>query len=254
MHTIHTLLVYIHIVVGALALPLFWMPVVAQKGSPLHVNSGRFYSYAMYIVSVTAFVASAMVLADPLGVRRPGQVFEPARASELAAAFRTTSLFLLMLSVLVFTSIRHGLVALRMRRGTGTLAAPLHRAMIVALGSLAVGVGAIGLVKGHLLLIIFGAIGSVAAVTMFRDTLLKKPRPGQLVLAHLDGLISSGIGAYTAFFAFGGARLLGELLPGQWQVVPWVLPAIIGTIAINRLKRRYGSGLRQARRAAWHAE
>jgi len=56
---------------------------------------------------------------------------------------------------------------------------------------------------------------------------------------HLNGMIGSGIGAYTAFFAFGGRSLLGELLPGQWQVIPWVLPTVIGVIAASRVSRRW---------------
>ncbi|MDH3945103.1 MAG: hypothetical protein OET45_00430 [Chromatiales bacterium] len=40
----------------------------------------------------------------------------------------------------------------------------------------------------------------------------------------------------------GGSRLLADVLTGQWQVVPWVLPSIIGTIAISRLHRPYQRG------------
>ncbi|MEJ2159038.1 MAG: hypothetical protein P8X53_00945 [Chromatiales bacterium] len=40
----------------------------------------------------------------------------------------------------------------------------------------------------------------------------------------------------------GGSRLLADALTGQWQVVPWVLPSIIGTISISRLHRPYQRG------------
>lgn len=247
MNSIHTLLVYAHVAVGALALVLFWIPVIAKKGSSLHVKSGRVYTIAMYIVSVTAFIASIMVIADPLGIRRPGEVFDATRAAELSSVYRMFSLFLLMLSVLVFVSIRHGLAALGARRDAAILRRREHRMMLVTLAVLAITVGAIGLANGQLLLIIFAGIGVSAAATMFRDTMIAGPRPAQLVFAHLNGLIGSGIGAYTAFFAFGGARFLGDLLPGQWQVVPWVLPAVIGTIVINRLSRRYPAARAQRR-------
>ena len=58
-------------------------------------------------------------------------------------------------------------------------------------------------------------------------------------MAHLGGLIGSGIGAYTAFFAFGGSRFFAQLLPGQWQALAWVIAPIIGTIAIRQMTRRY---------------
>lgn len=240
MTTLHSLLVGSHIAVGSLALLLFWVPAIVRKGSRLHVRAGKIYANAMYFVSITAFIASLMVLADPLGIRRPDEILDPERAAGLAQRFRMFSLFLLMLSVLVFTSVRHGVAALRERTAPGSLSRPLHRALIAALGLLAVVVGALGIAHGQLLLIIFGGIGIAAAWGMSRDSRQTARRPGDLVVAHLNGLIGSGIGAYTAFFAFGGARFLRDLLPGQWQVVPWVLPAIVGTIVIGRLSRRYG--------------
>lgn len=240
MTTLHSMLVGSHIAVGSVALALFWVPALARKGSPLHVRAGKYYAVAMYFVSITAFVASIIVLADPLGIRRPGEIFEPERAAALAARFRMFSLFLLMLSVLVFTSLRHGIAALRERQSPGTLSRPGHKALIAALALLALIVGTLGIVEGQLLLIIFGGIGLAASWGMFRDLRLKQPSASELVVAHLNGLIGSGIGAYTAFFAFGGSRFFSDLLPGQWQVVPWVLPAIVGTLAINRLARRFG--------------
>ena len=242
MTTLHSLLVTTHIAVGSLALLIFWVPALAKKGSPLHVRAGRVYVTAMYIVAVTAFFASIMVLVDPLGIRRPDDILDAAEAARLARRFRMFSLFLLMLSVLVFASLRHGIAALRERGQPGTLSRSSHRLLIAALGLLAIAVGTIGLYTMQLLLIIFGGISLSAAISMFRDTRKPNPRRGDLIIAHLGGLIGSGIGAYTAFFAFGGSRLLADVLTGQWQVVPWVLPSIIGTIAISRLQRPYQRG------------
>jgi len=242
MTTLHTLLVNAHIVVGAVALVLFWIPAFSRKGSTLHVQSGRFYAYAMYFVSVSAFLSSVMVLADPIGIRRPGLEMDPEDAVELAELFRMFSLFLLMLSVLVFASIRHGLAALRVRQQPDAIKSRLHRGMLLTLGALGIVVLGIGLADTRWLLIIFGGISISGAIGMFRDTRIEQFTRGQQLKAHLSGLIGSGIGAYTAFFAFGGSRLFAELLPGQWQVVSWVVAPVIGTIAIQRLSRRYQRG------------
>jgi hypothetical protein len=244
MTTLHSILVWLHIASGAVALVLFWVPALAKKGSPLHVRAGRYYRNLMYMVSVTAFVASLIVLADPIGIRRPGEILAAAEAERLAGLYRMFSLFLLMLSVLVFTSIRHGLLALRERATSGVLATPQHRSLIGAMAFLALVVGFLGIRHAQILLIVFAGLGLSGAWSMFRDTRIEQPSRQQLVVAHLSGLIGSGIGAYTAFFAFGGDRLFGDLLPGQWQVIPWVLPAIIGTIAINRLKRSFAGRTR----------
>ncbi len=239
MEFLHALLVNVHIAAGAIVLVLFWIPAFARKGSQLHVKVGKVYVALMHIVVATAFVASVIVLADPIGIRRPGESYGPAEAAELAARFQLMSLFLLMLSVLVFTSLRHGILALRQRIVPGLLARPSHRLLLGTLGVLGLIVGILGIARGAVLLIIFGGISLTAAFGMFRDTLVERPDRKARLVAHLNGLIGSGIGVYTAFFAFGGSRLLGEILTGYWQVVPWILPAIIGTIVINRLERSY---------------
>jgi len=239
MTTLHTLLVNAHIVVGAFALILFWIPALSRKGSTAHVQSGRLYAYAMYFVSVTAFLSSVMVLADPIGIRRPGLEIDPEDAIELAELFRMFSLFLLMLSVLVFASIRHGLKALAVRQEPDAIRSRLHRGLLLTLGVLGVAVLGIGLARTQWLLIIFGGISISGAISMFRETRIEQFTRGQQLKAHLSGLIGSGIGAYTAFFAFGGSRLFAEILPGQWQVISWVVAPVIGTIAIQRLSRRY---------------
>lgn len=239
MSMVHTQLVNAHIVVGAVALVLFWIPVVVRKGSPIHIKIGRVYALAMYTVALTAFVASLMVLADPIGVQQPNASLSAEQAAERAEQFRVFSLFLLMLSILVFASLRHGLLALREKAEPGTLRTKLHRSNLIALVTTAVVVGGIGIAYQQILLMIFAVIGAIAGVGMLQDTRRDMTKPRARIYAHLNSLIGTGIGAYTAFFAFGGARFFSDLLPGQWQTIPWVLPAIIGTIATSRLKRRY---------------
>lgn len=239
MHTIHAVLVYLHIAAGSVALLLFWVPALTKKGGKLHVSTGRFYVAGMHIVAITAFVASIIALIDPIAIRRPGEIVEPEQAAQLAQRFRMFSLFLLMLSVLVFTSVRHGIAALTARRDPEILAKPLHRMTIAVLGLLGIIVGAIGIGNRELLLIVFAGISVSGAVGMFRDTLKTAPKRGDLIVAHLNGLIGSGIGAHTAFFAFGGSRFLSEILPGQWQLIPWIAPAVVGTVVIARVSRRY---------------
>ena len=238
MTTFHSLLVNTHILFGAVALILFWVPVTTRKGSPLHVRAGRYYSTVMYAVSATAFVASIMVLMDPIGIRRPGETIVGEEAAKLAMSFRLGALFLLMLSILVTASVRHGLLALRERKVPGVLKTPTHRALLVTLGVAGVGIGYLGVAYGLILLMIFSAIAIIASVRMFRETRPERLSASERTIAHLGGLIGSGIGAYTAFFAFGGARFMAELLPGQWQALAWVIAPVIGTIAVNRMNRR----------------
>lgn len=239
MATLHGILVNAHVAVGSIALLLFWVPAIARKGSSLHIGAGRIYAICMYVVAVSAFVASLMVIADPLGIRFPDGLPAGADAARAAAGNRAGSLFLLMLSVLVFTSVRHGMAALREQTQPGTLARPGHRGLLATLAVLAVMSIALGLHFRYLLLLIFGVVGVLAAVGMFRETRRPAMSRRELVVVHLNGMLGSGIGAYTAFFAFGGRSFLGELLPGQWQVIPWILPTVIGVIAGSRISRRW---------------
>lgn len=236
---LHKTLIQLHIICGAASLLLFWMPVLSRKGSRWHVRSGQLYNVAMTVVAVCGLLSSVMVLIDPLAIRHPGAVIEAERAASLAWRYRTFSLFLLMLSVLVLTSLRHGTLSLRERRQPGALGAPSHQALVLSLGVLGLMVGALGGLRGQMLLLIFGGISLASAVGLQRDIWAARRGEANLLTAHLGSMIGSGIGAYTGFFAFGGARYLADWLPGQWQIIPWVLPSVIGLVAIRRLKRRY---------------
>lgn len=239
MHHIHDALFALHIATGLAAIVGFWVPIATRKGSAWHVRSGRFYVWSMYGVVASAFLMCVMVLADPIGVQEPGIDIDPERAARFVERSRLFASFLLMLSLLVFTSLRHGLLALKLKQDSNALGRTGHRAMILAMGTVALLVGWQGIESRQVLLIVFAVLGISGATGMFRESLKTNWTRREAIFAHLNGLIGTGIGAYTAVFAFGGSRLLNQVLGGQWQVIPWVLPAIVGTIAIRRQRRKY---------------
>jgi len=222
MTTLHGLLVNAHIVIATIALLLFWVPAIARKGSPLHVSAGRVYAYCMYAVTASAFVASLMVIADPLGIRFPDGLPAGADAARAAAGNRAGSLFLLMLSVLVFASVRHGMAALRERTRPGTLSQPAHRALLAALAVLAVISIGLGLHFRYLLLIIFVTVlAALMAFTPLLDVymgqvlnvppyIIEATRPGMaIMLLALAMLIYYNL----TFVQFQGRYLFVALLP-----------------------------------------
>ncbi|MEM7611779.1 MAG: hypothetical protein AAF270_08885 [Pseudomonadota bacterium] len=242
MHIVHDWLLQIHIGIGALALIAFWLPVATRKGSANHIKAGRLYVYSMYAVAVSALMMSAMVYLDPIGIRFPERNLEMERAMNIANQSRMFAAFLFMLGLLVLSGLRHGLLALKTRQQADALRTLPHRTLIIALGVVGLVVGISGLQNMQLLLIIFGALSVSASVSMLRESRIAKLTANQRIIAHFSGLIGTGIGAYTALFAFGGSRLLSQVLSGQWQVIPWIAPAIIGTIAIRRTQRQYQQG------------
>lgn len=239
MHNVHALLLAAHIATGTVAVFGFWLPVVTRKGGRFHVAAGRVYSWAMYAVSATAIAMASMVLIDPVGIRFPDRNLSMDTAFALANGNRMFALFLLMLGLLVLSALRHGLLALRVRRGEDALSSPGHRALLVALGVMGLVVGIVGFRNGELLLMIFAALSLSGSVGMLRETRSGGLTPREALIAHFNGLIGTGVGAYTALFAFGGREFLSGLLTGQWQVLPWVMPAIVGTIVVARMKRQY---------------
>ena len=240
MNSFHAALLAIHIATGTVAIVAFWLPVLARKGGSLHVRAGRLYTWAMYAVSATALTMSAAVLFDPVGVRFPDRNLPLDQAMAVASGNRMFALFLLMLGLLVLSALRHGMLALRARRGEDVLRSPSHRALLATLGVTGIAVGVVGWRNGELLLMIFSVLAVSGSVGMLRESLRATLTPREALVAHFNGLIGTGVGAYTALFAFGGREFLSNLLSGQWQILPWVAPAIIGTLAISRMKRRFG--------------
>lgn len=235
----HQLLLAIHIGFGAIALLLLWVPGLSRKGSQLHIQSGRWYVFAMYTVAITAFTMSVLVLADPIGVRFPNKDFSAERAADIAAQMRRFSLFLLLLSVLVLASLRHGILVLKVRANREQLRGPMHLTLMISLVGVAIAVGVVGLMAGQTLLIVFSLVGLLGGIGMFRYSFKKEIRRKEWIIEHLGSLIGSAIGANTAFFVFGGSRFLGEAFSGSWMLIPWLAPAVIGTIIIEVLARRY---------------
>ena len=182
---------------------------------------------------------SVAVLLDPVGIRFPDRDLSMETAFAVANGNRMFALFLLMLGLLVLGAMRHGLLALRVRRGEDALASNGHRALLAAMGITGIAVGIIGYRNGELLLMIFSVLALSGSIGMLRETRSRSLDPREALIAHFNGLIGTGIGAYTALFAFGGREFLSGLLTGQWQVLPWIAPAIIGTLATARLKRQY---------------
>jgi hypothetical protein len=99
----------------------------------------------------------------------------------------------------------------------------------------------VGIIYSNTLHIVFGLLGAVLAFQTGRFCLAKSVSANRWLVEHLSAFIGSGIGAYTAFLAFGGRSMFGEL--GQWQIVFWIAPGVIGAMASARMSRKYKNGL-----------
>ena len=213
--------------------------MLAKKGSQLHVVSGKIFSNGMLIVSVSGLVMSAFLLLDPIAVRYPEGGLAPEKAARVIEQNRNLGIFLLMLSLLVFVNVRHSILVLKAKADRSKLKNINHLGSIMSLLLAGVGVGLLALDKGNVLFAIFSLLSIVSSIGLARYIFKPELKPREWIIEHLTNIIGSGIGAYTAFFAFGGRRVFSEIFVGQMQLIPWVLPGIIGTVASIYLANKY---------------
>ncbi|NVJ49325.1 MAG: hypothetical protein HWE11_02995 [Gammaproteobacteria bacterium] len=236
---LHSIALYAHIIIGSLALLVFWLPVFSRKGGRLHVKAGQVFVYGMWAVAISGVLMSSIVWWDPLAIRFPNTTLDPARAAKIVTQQTLAAEFLFMLSLLVMNSVQHGMLVLKAKTERRQLRHWSVLSVKIALLITALLVGIKGIMQQQILLQIFAPISLLSAITGLHYTYKTNVRPREWILEHFSGLIGCGIGAYTAFFAFGGRAYLQDLLPGVWQVLPWVLPGIIGTLATLWLKPKY---------------
>jgi uncharacterized membrane protein len=233
---IHQWLVWGHIVAGSLALALFWLPMLAKKGSPLHRQSGRYYAYLLYGVSMSGLVSSVMVIAAPLYFKAK-LLKEGVDPSLFAENIRASWHFLGLLSLLSWVAIRQAVLVLKTGLDRQLLKQPLHVVAVAALAPWGAYVLWLGIDRSQPLLIIFSLLAIASAVTGLRVIFRAEVTKMMLLREHIGNMLGSGIAIYTAFAAFGGRSVLE--LSDTGQLVSWLLPSVIGVSFTVWYNRRY---------------
>ena len=211
----------IHVFAGFTSLVLFWLPIILKKGGNLHVKIGWVYVFTMLGVVITSAILSIVNIIQ-------GGYF--------------VSLFLGYLSLITALPLWYGITILKYKKGVPRSIYNKRRylyAAIVIVGTINVAFAVITqFANGAILLFIFGLLGmtDIKNVMTNYDTFQAEIDP---IKDHIRGLLVTGIAAYTAFFAFGGSMWLGEIFSGQMMVIPWVLPSVIGVIAIRWYTRKW---------------
>ncbi|TDF35707.1 hypothetical protein EYS14_20110 [Alteromonadaceae bacterium M269] len=233
---IHSILLFLHILLGGAALVLFWVPFYTQKGQLNHRKFGAYYKNAMYAVAASGALMSIMVLSAPLAIK--GHLANADSDPEkVAHTVRLFWAFLLYLSLLSFTTTRHAIAVLRARSQLTLLKAPSYILPIVLLAVLGPALAYLGYSNNQTLHMVFGVLGFIVGVNMLKYCFKKELAQREWILEHIGAMIGSGIGAYTAFLAFGGRVLFSDL--GQWQIAFWVAPGVIGSVASYVMTKKY---------------
>jgi hypothetical protein len=209
-------LLYIHIIAGFTGLTLFWIPALTRKGGNLHRKVGKIYVRFMWITVLSAFVLS-------VGNMMEGRMVQ--------------GIFLGFIAMITANPLWYGMAVLQHKNGLSTAFVSRHlafRGVIILAACAMIIYGVLGVKSGSaILLYIFGALGLTDLPRWLKEF---RTRGGtkSWFSEHLIAMYTSGIAAFTAFLVFGANNYLNEVLSGYWAVVPWILPTVIGTIAIIR--------------------
>lgn len=220
MEIVHTGLQWVHIGAGFLGLAAFWVPVFAKKGGTLHIRAGKVFVGCAYAVAASALLGLA-----------------------IGGGQTAVVLFLGYLSIVTFMLARHAVRVVQTRKAWGEIRTPFHRGVVWAaiLGSV--------VVAGYALLrwdpqysIILLALSPVGILSGSGALGYMRREPSyrmEWFFEHLVAIFGAGIAFHTAFAVFGATRLFEFRLPGAWQVLPWILPTIVGLPAIALSTRHY---------------
>jgi uncharacterized membrane protein len=221
---IHASLLWIHIPAGFLSLLLFWIPVGLKKGSPLHRKVGRYYYYTMWTVVLSAVFLS---------------ICNTILGAYIEAAF------LGYLSIITAYPLWYSYEILQQDKQWSNRYILIRKIFVTVLFFAGISMILLGVIGFNfegmgVVMVFFGAIALPSGRDIFMDLKKAMSKESKLKM-HIQGTIISGIAAYTAFFAFGGARIMVGVLGinHQWMIIPWLLPSVLGFAYSRYMKRQY---------------
>jgi uncharacterized membrane protein len=217
-----------HIAAGALALVVFWLPLLLGKGSRWHRRIGWIFVSAMAFVSTSGLVLSSY-----------RWITLPWRGARAAATF------LAFISVLTGAGAWKGVRVLRSKRRSGASRHPLDVGFAAAVLLFGVAVAALGLVYGNGLLSVFGVIGVVSGASDLRYWLRPPTERLHWWYEHMADMFGTCIAALTAFTVQNAPRM-GL---GRFSLVAWLAPmAVLLPVLVvwQRYYRRRFGGVPQA--------
>ena len=238
-HYIHQFLLYFHITLGAAGLVIFWLPTLSKKGSPFHKKIGRIFVWTMLAISVSGIIMSLLVLVDPIGVRVPERNLLQEESFSLKQQSREVAVFLLMLSMLVFVNVRQSVLVLKVKAERDLLKIPSTLIPIGILLATGIIVGIVGIIIVQPLFIVFSLLSITISYGSLKYIFKKALKEREWIMEHMGNILGVGIATYTAFFAFGGRRFFSEIFGNGLQIIPWVLPSIIGVLATFYFSKKY---------------
>lgn len=210
METLVKVLIYIHALSGGLGLISGIASIGVKKGGKLHKNSGKTFSYSMFVSSLVSLAIARM----------PGH----------------ENLFLFLIGVFTIYLVLAGNRALTFRGGIKPGADTLDKTISGSMLGASVLMLLIGVYQmvahaggNAVLFVFFGGFGLYMTLKDFYTFRVFKEKKNAWLSSHIGRMTAALIASITAFMVAG--------LHIQ-TLVTWMLPSIIGTLYITYWNRK----------------
>jgi len=207
----------VHIAAGAIALSVFWVPLVTRKGGRTHRRAGWVYVVAAATVAVTGFLSCIPLVSS-------------------GSPFRwRAGVFLAYVSVLAGASAQLGVRALRTkgRAGASRRASDLIPPLLLVAGGVAL--AAFGMYRSMVLYVLFAGLGVVLGLSYLRFWLTPPAHERAWFLAHMSAMGTSSITTVTAFVVVN-ARRVGMR---TFDLALWAGPIAVLAVGLTIWRRYY---------------
>jgi hypothetical protein len=243
LHDLFRLLIWAHLVTGAVGLVLFWVVgVFSKKGAPLHKRLGLVFVLCMLFTGTMAVGMSTLTLIDPMATH-PHFVNHPV-FKDVPLVRGIFGWMMQFLALLTISLAWHGWGAVRHKRHHAFNRRPLNVALQVVVIATALNTAWHGIEIKQYVMLGLPVVGVASGVTNLWFAYQEAPKRFAYMIEHVKALVGAAISAYTAFLAFGLVRLMPEQV---FSPVLWSIPLIVGlTIIIYHFVRFIRLRARQA--------
>lgn len=215
--------VALHIITGAVGLVAFWIPVVAKKGSSLHRNAGRIFTWTMLITGFAAIAISTCTLIDPMATHP--QLKTHAVFSDANLVRAIFGWMMLGLAILTINLTWYGWLCVRNKRDREKNREWRNLALQAATFIAATNCAWQGYLISQPLMLGMSFIGWATVATNLYFLYKPQVAPNDWLKEHIKALVGTGISVYTAFFAFGAVRTFPAL---ALHPILWAIPLTVG--------------------------
>ncbi len=217
----YSMLVAVHVLVGAVALASFWTAALLRKGTPAHRATGRIYLLAMVGIIVTG---------------------TPMAVSRWLDGHPVTAAFLGYLVVITATGVWVSWRAVRDKAVPARFAGRMYTSLALLSVLAGAGVLALGVNVGAPLLIGFSFVGLITGGDMLRRRVRYvrgEQTPRWWMVEHYTAMIGNGIATHIAFLGIGLPRLLPGVDGSVLHYAAWFGPIGVALVAKVLLDRRW---------------